>query len=152
MTDIERVKDKKELIVEAYKLHVEGLTHEQIGERIGRHRNTVSEYIKEFVAYQDTGDFEFRRTVAIHRLERVIAHAWELLNEGDIKDSSLTRPQLLHQIVQAQKEINRISGMHVNSIMVKNSPATSLFDMIQGIDFPDPYDNEEIEEAEIVEE
>lgn len=151
MTDIERVKDRKELVVEAYRLYTEGLTHEEIGEKIGRHRNTVSEYIKEYAAYQDTGDFEFRRTVAIHRLERVIAHAWELLNEGDIKDSSLTRPQLLHQIVQAQKEIDRISGMHVNALMVKNSPATTMFDMIQGIDFPDPYDHEDIEDAEIVE-
>src|ERR671910_3141597 len=128
MSEIEKI-NRTELVEKAWELYQKGMSYTAIGKEIGRHRNTVSEYIKEYAESMDIGGVEFQRRVSIAQLRKVIQHGWDLLENGDIKDSSLTRPQLLHQIVQAQKEIDRITGLHVTQVQVAHEHRT-VADMI----------------------
>jgi hypothetical protein len=76
-------------------------------------------------------------------------------------DNSLTRPQLIHQWIEAEKEQNRIAGLHVNQVLVnqtqeKVETAFSLIRRAQAEGWIDETgriirgDDEDIEDAEIV--
>lgn len=155
MGEIEKKQDNRtELVERAWELYQKGLSYTAIGEEIGRHRNTVSEYVREYAEGMDVGGVEFQRRVSIAQLRKVIEHGWDLLENGDIKDSSLSRPQLLHQITQAVKEMDRITGLHVARVQVQHEHRT-VSDMITSLNeegWPDVVDVVDIEEADIVEE
>jgi len=108
----------------AFQMYVGGSSMNEIAEAIGRHRNTTRKYIQEYADSLDPGERIFRQKVSMARLDKVIAHATDLLEKGDIKDSSLSRPQLLHQVIAAIKEQNKISGLHVSLMQVKHEHDT----------------------------
>lgn len=160
MGEIEKVEENRTALVErAWALYQKGYTHKDIGDDIGKHRNTVAKYIKEYAGTIEDDDIEFQRVVSVAQLRKVIQHAWTKLEDGDIKDSSLTRPQLLHQITQAVKEINKVSGLHVTYARVQHEGVQSLFDAV-GTVFTDDDSlgrrrfqemDEKIEEADVIE-
>ena len=92
-SEIEK-QDKEALQEKAFGMYVGGAGINEIAEAIGRHRNTARRYIQEYADGLDPGERIFRQKVSMARLDKVIAHATDLLENGDIKDSSLTRPQL----------------------------------------------------------
>jgi len=75
-------------------------------------------------------------------------------------DNSLTRPQLIHQCIEAEKEQNRIAGLHVNQVLVQENrgKVETAYELMkkaheQGwVDergrFIDPH--EDIEDAEVI--
>jgi len=158
--------DKEELQERAFHMYVSGASMGEIAESIGRHRNTVRTYIQDHADTLDTGERMFRAKVSMARLDKVVKHATDLLENGDIKDSSLSRPQLLHQVISAIKEQNKISGLHVSLMHVKHDHGT-VADLAKNLaeqaaamghnDFESyfnrmEYENGEIVDAEIVEE
>ncbi len=152
MTEIQkREESRTELVERAWELYLSGLSYTAIGEAIGRHRNTVSEYVKEYAENLDIGGVEFQRRVSIAQLRKVIEHGWDLLENGDIKDSSLSRPQLLHQITQAVKEMDRITGLHVARVQVQHEHRT-VSDMITSLNEEGWPDIADIVDAEVVDE
>lgn len=149
-----REENRTELVEKAWELYQKGLSYTAIGDEIGRHRNTVSEYVKEYAEGMDVGGVEFQRRVSIAQLRKVIEHGWDLLENGNIKDSSLSRPQLLHQIIQAVKEIDRITGLHVTQVQVAHEHRT-VSDMVIALNQEGLLDgimSDDIEEAQVVEE
>ncbi len=157
MTDI--VRQDEDLKEVAYRLYVEGKSHEEIGRRINRHRNTVSKYIREYADSFDSDDMLFRKTVSLARLDKLVDHAFDLLENGDIKDSSLSRPQLMKSVIDATKEANKISGLHVARMHIEHNVGGTLADILlahhsdifgaDGLVIQD--DEEDIEDAEIIE-
>jgi hypothetical protein len=149
MSEIEKI-NRTESVEKAWELYQKGMSYTKIGNEIGRHRNTVSEYIKEYAESMDVGGIEFQRRVSIAQLRKVIEHGWDLLENGNIKDSSLTRPQLLHQITQAVKEIDRITGLHVTQMQIAHEHRT-VADIITSVNeqgYWDVINGEGIEEAD----
>ena len=158
--------NKEQLQERAFQMYVGGSTMGEIADAIGKHRNTVRTYIQDHANGLDPEDRMFRQRVSMARLDKVIRHATDLLENGDIKDSSLSRPQLLHQITAAIKEQNKVSGLHVSLMHVKHEYDTvsnmvkGMADEAQAMGYTDfeaylnrqDYDSEEIEDAEIVEE
>lgn len=135
MTQLEKREDNRtELVEKAWELYQKGMSYTAIGKEIGRHRNTVSEYVKEYADTLDRNTLDFQRRVSVAQLRKVIEHAWTMLETGEIKDSSLTRPQLLHQIIQAVKEINKISGLHISQVHVEQYHHVSAADRIRAIE------------------
>ena len=150
-----REDNRTQLVEKAWELYQKGMSYSAIGDEIGRHRNTVSDYVKEYAEGMDVGGVEFQRRASIAQLRKVIEHGWDLLENGDIKDSSLSRPQLLHQITQAVKEINRITGLHVTQIQVAHENRT-VADMVISLNQDGCHGvldsrGEVIEEAEVIE-
>ena len=128
-------KQHKEALQEkAFAMYVDGHNMTEIGKAIGRHRNTVRKYIEEYASGLDPADRVARQNISIERLDKVVSHAFDLLENGDIKDSSLTRPQLLHQVIVAIKEQNKISGLHISQLHIQHEIAgTTVVDMMKGI-------------------
>jgi hypothetical protein len=151
MSELQKKEDNRtDLVEKAWELYQKGWSYTSIGSEIGRHRNTVSEYVREYAESMNTGGVEFQRRASIAQLRKVIAHAWTLLEEGDIKDSSLTRPQLLHQIVQSVKEMDRITGLHVARVQVQHEHRT-VADLIKSASeqgYLDVISGEEIVDAD----
>ena len=116
--------NKEQLQERAFQMYVGGSTMGEIAESIGKHRNTVRTYIQDHANGLDPEDRMFRQRVSMARLDKVIRHATDLLENGDIKDSSLSRPQLLHQITAAIKEQNKVSGLHVSLMHIKHEHDT----------------------------
>ncbi len=70
MTEIEKREDNRTQLVEkAWELYQKGWSYTAIGNEIGRHRNTVSEYVKEYAESMDTGGVEFQRRASIAQLQ-----------------------------------------------------------------------------------
>jgi hypothetical protein len=161
--DRKRSKDRDTMLEKAFTMYVDGTPIQEIANTLGIHRNSARNYIQEFANNLEPGERVFRQRVSMARLDKIVAHATHLLEYGDIKDSSLSRPQLMHQVIAAIKEQNKISGLHVSLMHVKHDHGT-IKDLVLGMaeraqsegyhDF-DSYlaDNEEdIEDAEIIEE
>lgn len=159
---------KEELQEQAFQMYVGGSTMQDIAETIGKHRNTVRTYIQDHADGLEPGDRMFRQRVSMARLDKVVKHATDLLENGDIKDSSLSRPQLLHQVIAAIKEQNKISGLHITLQHIQHSGST-VADLSRRLgeeaaamghnDFESYFnrqdyeqDEEDIEEAEVIEE
>src|SRR5215204_20952 len=155
--------DKEALQEKAFAMYVGGSSMNEIAEAIDRHRNTARKYIQEYADSLDPGERIFRQKVSMARLDKVIAHATDLLENGDIKDSSLSRPQLLHQVTAAIKEQNKISGLHVSLMQVKHEHDTvanmvrRLAQEAASLGYDDTWaylngvDYDEIEDADIIE-
>ena len=80
----------------------------------------------------------------------MIEYAGGLLENGNIRDSSLTRAPLLHQITQAVKEIDRITGLYVAKVQVQHEHRT-VKDMIMSLNeegYFDLINGAEVEEAD----
>lgn len=146
------IRNRTELVEQAFKLHLDGHSKREIGRRLSIDDKTAARYIDEYAAAQLDPTFTQQRKISMARLDKIITHAWEMLEDGDIRDSSLSRPQLLHQIIQAIKEQNKISGLHVNQLHISNSPATTLVEIVRDLYAAGDLDDEEvIEDAEVIE-
>lgn len=86
-------------------------------------------------------------------------HAFDLLENSDIKDSSLSRPQLMKAVIDATKEANKISGLHLARMHIDHNIGGTFLDMLLSPDIFEAYgvtikgdqEAEEIEDAEIIE-
>lgn len=168
MGEIEKL-DRDTMLERAFTMYVDGTPIQQIADKLGIHRNSARNYITEYATNNIEPDERvFRQRVSMARLDKVIAHAMHLLEHGDIKDSSLSRPQLLHQVTSAIKEQNKVSGLHVSLMHVKHEHDTvsnmvkSLREEAERMGYTDfesylnrrdyEEEHEDIEDAEIVEE
>lgn len=148
MGELERKRDRAEKIAKAYELHLKGWTQEAIGGELGCNRDTARKWIREHIATQDVDTFDTQKMVAINRMERVIEEGFKILQA--VPPTSLAGSNALREIINAQKEISRVSGLHISQLHVQNMPSVTLFQHVTeaGFEFPT---GEELEEDEVYE-
>lgn len=110
----------------AWEMYVEGASKREIARTLDRARGTVDRLLSEAVAWRGSDSNEVKRAAMVEAQKRIIRHAWEQLNARDedgnaaIKPTSLTGPQWAMQIREAQKEIARLEGLHVEQKNVRH--------------------------------
>jgi hypothetical protein len=132
---------------------------------LDRNRRTIDTYLEEAGEWVRDESLQTKQAAIVSGHRRIIERAWEMLDSGEIKPTSLAGPQYLMQIREALKEVARIEGLYVDKREIKHTGGTvadlarSYAEQAAALGYTDldafynrvEYDNEEIEDAEIVE-
>ena len=98
---------------EAWSLYIEGKSKTEIARRLGRNWRTITNYLDEAAEWQRDEGLDTKRAAMVASHRKIIEKAWDMLESGDIKPTSLAGPQYLMQVREALKEIARIEGLYV---------------------------------------
>ncbi len=115
---------------EAWKLWIEGKSKSEIARTIKRDRRTVDNYLEEAAEWYASDGVETKRYAIIASHRKLIEKAWEMLNSGDIKPTSLAGPQWAMQAREALKEWARLEGLHIDRKEIKHGADETLADII----------------------
>ncbi len=150
------VRDRVLEVQEAWRLWIEGKSKSEIARRLDRNRRTIDSYLDEAGEWVRDESLPTKQAAIVSGHRRIIERAWEMLDSGEIKPTSLAGPQYLMQIREALKEVARIEGLYVDKREIRHTGGT-VADLARGYaeqygDDVEAWMNGEIEDAEIVEE
>lgn len=155
MSNIEPI-DRAREAQQAWEMWIGGTSKREIARRLERHRNTIEAYLEEAAEWVRDESLPTKQAAIVSGHRRIIERAWEMLDSGEIKPTSLAGPQYLMQIRESLKEVARIEGLYVDKREIRHTGGT-VADLARGYaeqygDDVEAWMNGEIEDAEIVEE
>ena len=145
---------------EAWTLWIEGKSKTEIARRLGRNWRTITNYLDEAAEWVRDESLDTKRAAMVASHRKIIEKAWDMLESGEVKPTSLAGPQYLMQVREALKEIARIEGLYVERKEVLHGiEGQTLKDLITahyGTDGDgedeDPMDFGDVVEGEVIEE
>ncbi len=115
---------------QAWRLFIEGKSKSEIARTLKRDRRTVDNYLEEAAEWYANDGVETKRYAIIASHRKLIEKAWEMLNSGEIKPTSLAGPQWAMQAREALKEWARLEGLHIDRKEIKHGADETLADII----------------------